>query len=200
VRFAAARLRHVLLVPAALSGRLSHAFVNTLLYLDYDRQGLDYPIVPIHVNFYGSSMVVGRSGLSNLGTSDGLDPPAPSPARCFDLGVAVASIVADSPYRAVLMASSSWSHGFLTAKHHWLYPDVAADEERYLDLLANRYARWRDIPLQEIEAAGPHEFLNWVCLAGAMATLDARCEVVDYVQSYVLNSDKCFALLYPQRT
>ena len=32
---------------------LTHAFLNALLYLDWDREGFDYPIVLIQVNAYG---------------------------------------------------------------------------------------------------------------------------------------------------
>ncbi|MDE3076510.1 MAG: extradiol ring-cleavage dioxygenase, partial [Chloroflexota bacterium] len=39
---------------------LGHAFRNTLLYLDFDRAGWQYPIVPFHVNAYGSSIVRNR--------------------------------------------------------------------------------------------------------------------------------------------
>ena len=36
---------------------LTHAFLNALLYLDWDRKGFDYPIVPIQVNAYGKDVV-----------------------------------------------------------------------------------------------------------------------------------------------
>ncbi len=29
---------------------LAHAFINTLLFLDFERKGFDYPVVPFHVN------------------------------------------------------------------------------------------------------------------------------------------------------
>ena len=35
---------------------LSHAFARTILYLDYDRKGFPYPIIPFHVNCYGSNL------------------------------------------------------------------------------------------------------------------------------------------------
>ncbi len=38
--------------------------------------------------------------------------------------------------------------------------------------------------------------LNWVCLAGAMAELGYKAEIVDYVETYVFNSSKCFALFH----
>ena len=41
---------------------LPHAFLNTLLFLDYDRKGFDYPVIPFHVNCYGSSFVKNKGG------------------------------------------------------------------------------------------------------------------------------------------
>ena len=32
---------------------LGHAFTNAIMYLDYDRKGFDYPIVPFAINCYG---------------------------------------------------------------------------------------------------------------------------------------------------
>ena len=34
---------------------VAHAFANTLLYLDLDRQGFPYPVLPVTVNCYGST-------------------------------------------------------------------------------------------------------------------------------------------------
>jgi hypothetical protein len=36
-----------------------------------------------------------------------------------------------------------------------------------------------------------------VCLGGAMHALGREPEIVDYVESYIFNSDKCFALFRP---
>jgi len=175
---------------------LPHAFINTLLYLDYDRAGFPYPVVPFHVNCYGSSVIAKRGAAAHFDGKDRqtFDPPSPSPARCFALGAEVARILRDSPWRVALISSSSWSHAFLTEKNHWLYPDTVADRARFEELAAGRFARWRELTTEEIEAAGQHEFLNWVCLAGAMSALERRVEIVDYVESFIFNSDKCFAV------
>jgi len=108
---------------------LGHAFMNTLLFLDYDRQGFPYPVVPFQVNCYGRRVIAQRGGLGGVASlrAEDLDPPSPSPARCFDLGGASARVLSASPWRVALIASSSWSHAFLTPKHHLLYPDVEAD-------------------------------------------------------------------------
>ena len=43
-------------------------------------------------------------------------------------------------------------------------------------------------------AAGQHELLNWIVLAGAMCELGKNAAILDYVESYVMNSNKCFAV------
>ena len=43
---------------------LAHAFTNTLLYLDWDRRGFPWPVLPFAVNCYGSNLIhaQGRHG------------------------------------------------------------------------------------------------------------------------------------------
>jgi hypothetical protein len=168
---------------------LAHAFINTVLYLDYDEEGFDYPIIPFHVNCYGSDLLRNRRG---EGETFGRIPPSPSPRRCFDLGRAVADAIKESPYRAAVIGSSSWSHAFLTKKHHGLYPDIEADRTRLEQLRKGQQSEWRNLTLDQLVDAGQHEFLNWVCLAGAMA--DRKPEVLAYAETWVLNSDKTTAL------
>src|SRR5437763_8272725 len=85
-------------------------------------------------------------------------PPGPNPRRCFDIGAATAKALADSPWRVALIASSSWSHAFLTPKNHYLYPDNASDRARFDELASGKLARWRELSTAEIEAAGQQEF------------------------------------------
>ena len=40
--------------------------------------------------------------------------------------------------------------------------------------------------------------LNWIALAGAMTEMGMKVEVIDYVESYIFNSAKCFALFPPR--
>jgi len=179
--------------PSQSSG-LGHAHVNTVVFLDVDRRGFDYPVVPVATNCYGRS-VISHRGFVRFDNPDAEpDPPSPSPKRFFDLGAATARILRDSPYRAVMIGSSSWSHAFLTDKNAWLYPDVQADQARLAELQANEFYRWRDLSLAEVEDAGHHEFLNWIALAGAMTELGHKARLVDYVESYTYNSNKAFAL------
>ena len=175
---------------------LGHAFMNTLLYLDYDRQGFPYPVVPFSVNCYGRRVISqygGVSSFADLPEGERLDPPSPAPWRCFDLGRASARALAASPWRVALIASSSWSHAFLTPKHHLLYPDVASDRAMYDSLAAGDYEAWRKTPLAALEDSGQQEMLNWMCLAGAMSELGHKPKDTEFVQSYIFNSSKCFA-------
>jgi catalytic LigB subunit of aromatic ring-opening dioxygenase len=171
---------------------LGHAFANTLLFLDLDRTGFHYPVLPVAVNCYGSSVIRNRGGGSQY--SEEPDPPSPSPSRCFALGQATARVLKESPWRVVLMASSSWSHAFLTEKNHWIYPDLEADRALLEHLRAGDYARWRDTPLAQMEASGQQEVLNWVCLAGAMAELNYKANILDWVETWTFNAPKCLAV------
>lgn len=171
---------------------VAHAFANTLLYLDLDRQGFEYPVLPVTVNCYGRDVIRNQGGGSRHTNEP--DPPAPLPRRCFALGRATARIFKESPWRVVLMASSSWSHAFLTEKNHWLYPDLEADRVLLDHLRAGDYDAWRDVPLATLEASGQHEVLNWVCLAGAMAELDYKMHLVDWVETWMFNAPKCLAV------
>jgi hypothetical protein len=174
------------------SATLGHAHTRTILYLDYDRRGFDYPVIPFHVNCYGSNLRVPPADRPGTQARPVPPPPSPPPWRCYDLGKRVAQIIADSPWCAAVVGSSSWSHGTLTAKHHYLYPDVAADRERYAELAAGDTRRWRDLDAATMQASGQHEMLNWVCLAGAMD--GRRAEMTSFVQTYLFNSDKALAL------
>jgi hypothetical protein len=171
---------------------LGHAFANTLLFLDLDRKGFDYPVLPVAVNCYGSNVIRNRGGGTQY--SDEPDPPSPSPRRCFEMGQATARVLKESPWRVVLMASSSWSHGFLTEKNHYMYPDLAADRALLGQLQAGEYDKWRDLSLQQMEAAGQQEVLNWVCLAGAMAELEYKMTLLDWCETWLFNAPKCLAL------
>jgi hypothetical protein len=175
---------------------LAHAFMNTLLFLDYDRVGFPYPVVPFSVNCYGARVISQRgsaAAFADLPDEERLDPPSPPPWRCFDLGRAVARALAQSPWRVALIASSSWSHAFLTPKHQLLYPDVVADRALYEKLRVGDYAAWRSLPRESLEASGQQEMLNWMCLAGAMAELERQPDMTRFIETYIFNSNKCFA-------
>jgi len=175
---------------------LAHAFINTLLYLDYDREGFDFPVIPFAVNCYGRGVISNRGGIlphKVNGQTLEPDPPGPSPKRCMEVGAKVARVLRDSPYRVALVASSSWSHAFLTAKNNYLWPDVLADRALYDELKQANYEAWRTRTTAEMEASGQHELLNWACMLGAMAELDAKPANIEFVESRVFTSNKVFA-------
>jgi len=175
---------------------LPHAFINAMLLLDYERCGLPWPVVPFHVNCYGSSTISKRGAFAHIdGTgSDEPDPPGPSPARCFALGAAAARALKASPWRVAVMASSSWSHSFLTGKHHYLYPDLPSDRARFEEMRDGQLDRWQHLTTAQLEDAGQQELLNWVCLAGAMTELGCRPVWTDLAETYVYAAPKAFAV------
>jgi hypothetical protein len=177
---------------------LAHSFNNTVIYLDYEKRGFgfDYPIIPFHINCYGSQLIKTSASVVGEG-KDEISPPSPSPARCFEIGRATARYFAASPWRVALVGSASWSHASLTQKHGRLYPDINADRTRYEQLRAGRFDQWGAFSQAEMEDSGQHEVLNWIALAGAMTELGQRAEIVDYVETYVFNSAKCFAFFPP---
>ena len=179
---------------------LAHAFINTLMYLDYDRKGFDIPVVPWAVNCYGSKIISNRGGIlphKVNGVPLPLDPPGPSPKRCMEVGAATVKALQESPYRVAMVASSSWSHAFLTEKNNFLWPDIESDRARFEELSNGNYAAWADVSTAMIEEAGQQELLNWACLLGAMRELGRKPEILDYLETYVLNSNKCMAIFRP---
>jgi len=180
---------------------LPHAFLNALMLLDYDRKGLPWPVVPFHVNCYGSSTISKKGAFAHIdGTgSEEPDPPGPTAARCFDIGAATARALAASPWRVALIASSSWSHAFLTGKNHYLWPDLESDRARFAELRAGDLSPWRKMSTAQLEDAGQQELLNWVCLAGAMDALGRKPDWVDFAETYIFNAPKAFAVFNPPR-
>ena len=181
---------------------LGHAFVNSVLYLDWDRRGFPYPLVPFTVNAYGRHLT-GTQGIPPTPSKGrGLleleeDPPGPQPWRCFQIGAATARAFAGSQWKVALIASSSWSHSFLTAKHGRMYPDVESDKRYFEALRAGEWETWRDTTLTQAEDRGHHELLNWFCLAGAMAELKRKPDKAVFLESWITNSDKVFAVFSP---
>lgn len=180
---------------------LAHSFNNTVLFLSRDRDGesarFPYPVIPFHVNCYGNQLLSTASEAMAEGGEVIMLPP-PSPRRCFEIGAATARYFAASPWRVALIGSASFSHGSLTAKHQRLFPDVEADQRRLRELGGDGWRAWGELAPAEIEDAGQNEILNWIALAGAMSALGRHCEVVDFVETHLFNSSKCFALFHPQ--
>jgi hypothetical protein len=174
-----------------------HAVSNTVLFLDYHRRGFPYPVVPMTVNCYGRLAVSRRGGMVRFeadGEAPRPDPPSPTPGRCITVGRAVARAAAASDLRVALVASSSWSHGFLHDAGWRIYPDHDADQALYASLVDGEHAAWHAATLDGIERSGQQEMLNWFCLIGAVEELGLGLEWSTYVETHVFNSNKCFAV------
>ena len=179
---------------------LSHAFLNTVLFLDWDRdRGWPYPIIPFQINCYGDRVIVNRGFMSPIGKinlpEEELDPPGPTPARCMEVGAAVARVLKQGVGRIALIASSSWSHAFLTPKHQFVYPDVESDRRMYDALVRGDFEHWRDVTNEEVYDRGQQEMRNWWALMGAMEEFGHETPNYHaYIESYSQNSNKCFVV------
>ena len=114
--------------------------------------------------------------------------------RCIAVGRAVARAAAASDLRVALVASSSWSHGFLHDRGWRIYPDRDADRAFYESLVDGEHAVWHAATLEAVEQSGQQEMLNWFCLVGAVEEQGLRLQWSEYVETHVFNSNKCFAV------
>ena len=179
--------------PLHMQG-LAHAFMNTQLFLDYDRVGFPWPMVCMPINCYGSRVIAARGFFKPFGTAMELDPPSPSPRRLMDVGGAVARHLKASPWRVAMVASSSWSHAFLTDKTWRLTPDTMSDRAHYDALVSSDYPYWEKTTTAEIEDAGQQELLNWFALLGAARELGVGDPVEHtFIETHCFNSNKVFA-------
>ena len=177
--------------------QLAHAFLNTVLFLDHRRTGFPWPIICMPINCYGSKVIASRGGWRPFDTELQFDPPSPSPARLMDMGSSVARFFRNSPHRVSLVASSSWSHAFLT-DHTWrLRPDTEADRVLYRALVDRDFAVWEGATTDEIVHAGQQEVLNWFALLGAARELGPDLAWSEFVETWVFNSNKVFAAWEP---
>jgi hypothetical protein len=176
---------------------LPHAFLNTVLFLDHRRCGFPWPIVCMPINCYGTRVVSQEGLFKPFGTELEPDPPAPAPWRLMQVGAQVARSLRSSPWRVSVIASSSWSHAFLT-DHTWrLRPDTEADEALYEAMTRGDYDTWERTTSEQVEHAGQHEVLNWFALMGAARELAATPAWSNFVQTSVFNSNKVFAAWKP---
>ena len=177
---------------------LAHAFLNTQLFLDYDRMygshGFPWPLICMPINCYGRRVIAARGFAKPFGEKMDLDPPSPTPRRLMDVGGAVARHLHESPWRVALVASSSWSHAFLTDKTWRLYPDIPSDRRLYDALAEGRWNEWSATSTAEIEDAGQQEVLNWFALCGAARELGlGGPEAHTFIETHCFNSNKVFA-------
>lgn len=175
-----------------------HAILNTQLFLDYDHAGAQFPyrLLPITVNCYGEHAIARKGGLARFADISGeeLDPSGPSPARCVEVGRAIARHFARSQERVAFIASSSWSHAFLTDALWHIRPDTAADRWLYQLMVEGRFDELAAVSGRDVVAAGQHEMLNWFCLFGAVQELDLQRRWSTMVTTDVFNSNKPFGI------
>jgi len=176
---------------------IPHAFMNTVLFLDYHRKGFEHPIVPIALNCYGRRVISRKGTISRFADATPFDPPSPRPARVMALGAALARAILASQWRIALVASSSWSHAFLCDHTHRLHPDTDADRRLYDAFVAGDWSTWRATSLDDVERAGQQELLNWFALAGAVEEIGARLEWSELIETAIFNSNKVFAIYAP---
>ena len=78
-----------------------------------------------------------------------------------------------------------------------MFPDVESDTRYYEALRDGDWATWRNTTIEEAEDRGHHELLNWFCLAGAMSELQRKPDESVFLESWISNSDKVFAVFRP---
>jgi hypothetical protein len=177
--------------------QLPHAFLNAVLFLDHRRQGFEWPVIAMPINCYGRKVISARGGWRPFADELDLDPPSPNPHRVMQMGASVARFFRGSPHRVSIIASSSWSHAFLT-DHTWrLRPDTAADRRLYDALVAADHDTWQAVTTEQIEHAGQHEVLNWFALMGAARELGAELRWSEFVETWIFNSNKVFGSWEP---
>ncbi|GAB2961517.1 extradiol ring-cleavage dioxygenase [Amycolatopsis acidiphila] len=175
-----------------------HAILNTQLFLDYDHAGarFPYPLLPVTVNCYGQHAIARKGGLARFAdiADEKPDPSGPSPARCMEVGAAIARHFAHRDQRVAFVASSSWSHAFLTDALWHIRPDTDADERLYRLMTGERYDELAAVTGRQVVEAGQHEILNWFCLFGAVREVGLELRWSTLVATDVFNSNKPFAV------
>ncbi|AXV06634.1 2,3-dihydroxy-p-cumate dioxygenase [Euzebya pacifica] len=173
---------------------LPHAFINAVLFMDHRREGFAYPVLPFQINCYGRRVISYQGSVSRLAdVRKAVDPRSPSPARCMQMGAAVADAILASDRRVAVVASSSWSHAFLVDKTYRRFPDTAADQELYEAMVAGDWDRWRQTTVDDVEDSGQQELLNWFALAGAMERAGATLDWSAFEETHIFNSSKVVA-------
>jgi hypothetical protein len=128
-----------------------------------DKLDIDVPLIPVHVNaFY---------------------EPAPTPARCLQLGRELKRILEQQTpedYRIAVIGSGGLSHeargenaGFIDAEHdQWVLEEVRAGRGSALAQLTN----------DDLIRCANHELRNWIAALGFMD--DRRPDYLEYVLAY----------------
>ena len=121
---------------------LGHAFMAPL---EFVHAGRPIPVIPMFVNVYM--------------------PPLPTPRRAYQVGEAIAKVVANRPERVAILASGGMSHYPGTFKYfdpeyefdHWVLQEL--EEGRVESLLA--------LTSVQLDETGNTELLTWMVALGA---------------------------------
>ena len=155
--------------PSALKGwdwGLAHAIINPLMFLDPEGK---FPLLPLFVNCYGEEA--------------GPDyPPRPTPKRCYELGQGIRRFLDTRSERVAVVASSSWSHSFLTHKFQCRSIDIETDRRNLEWVRSGQGSKLAELTPEEIQDSGDHEILNWIIALGILG--DRPAEIVDVLDSH----------------
>ena len=155
---------------------LPHAHINPMMFLN---KNSEFAILPLFVNCLGEEAGEGY-------------PPRPTAQRCYELGQGIRRFLDMRSERVAIVASSSWSHHFLTHKFGLSKFDAEFDH-RNLELLRRGEAsKLTALTPEEIQESGDHEFLNWIITLGAIG--DKPAKIVDFLDDQSQVSFKVFAI------
>jgi aromatic ring-opening dioxygenase catalytic subunit (LigB family) len=155
---------------------LPHAHINPLMFLDPEGK---FPLLPLFVNCYGEEAGPGY-------------PPRPTARRCYALGQAIRGFLDGRRERVAVVASSSWSHSFLTHRFQCSAFDTEFDRHNLERIRQGRGSELAALTPEEIYLSGDHEFLNWIIALGVIG--DKPAEIVDVLDAQSQISFKVFAL------
>ncbi len=145
---------------------LAHAIINPLMFLDPEGK---FPLLPLFVNCYGEEA--------------GPDyPPRPTPKRCYQLGQGIRRFLDTRSERVAVVASSSWSHSFLTHKFQCRSIDIETDRRNLEWVRSGQGSKLAELTPEEIQDSGDHEILNWIIALGILG--DRPAEIVDVLDSH----------------
>ena len=180
---------------------LGHAFTNAVMYLDYDRKGFDYPIVPFAINCYG------RQGAGPARRPAGVRPRdrrrRPRSAGA-DAQAAVRSRRGDGahPRPVALSRGAARLLGLVACLPDRRRTTTSSPTRRPTGGCTTRCAPATGRPgattrRAAVEDSGQQEILNWMCLAGAMSELKRKPQETGFVDTWIFNSSKAFLIAPP---
>ena len=155
---------------------LPHAHINPLMFLN---QECNLPVLPLFVNCYGEEAGPGY-------------PPRPTAKRCYELGQAIGRFLEGRAERVAIVASSSWSHSFLTHRYNLCEFDEEFDRRTLGWLKEGKGSKVAELTPEDIRLSGDHEFLNWIITLGVVG--DKPAEIVETLDEQSQVSFKVFAI------